>query len=107
MVVVNGAGANRGALHHAVEAISGAGSAGAYLRHASGTGVALGAGPGDGIDRLALEMALHEESERRAMEGELAELEAAWRAAEEIAAIADALPDGVPAPEPSRLIVPG
>jgi hypothetical protein len=40
---------------------------------------------------LALEMALHEESERRAMEGELAELERAWREAEEIAAIADDL----------------
>ena len=42
-------------------------------------------------DRLALEMALHEESERRAMEGELAELEGAWREAERIAAIADRL----------------
>jgi hypothetical protein len=41
--------------------------------------------------RLALEMAAHEEAERRAMEGELAELEAAWRQAEEIAAIADRL----------------
>jgi hypothetical protein len=41
--------------------------------------------------RLALEMAAHEETERRAMEGELAELEAAWREAEEIAAIADTL----------------
>ena len=40
-------------------------------------------------DRLALEMALHEESERRAMDGELATLEAAWREAEEIANIAD------------------
>jgi hypothetical protein len=39
--------------------------------------------------RLALEMALHEEVERRALEGELAELETAWRDAEEIAAIAD------------------
>jgi hypothetical protein len=39
--------------------------------------------------RLALEMALHEEAERRAMEGELAELEQAWRDAEEVAAIAD------------------
>lgn len=44
-------------------------------------------------DALALEMALHEESERRALEGELAALEAAWREAEEIAAIADVLPD--------------
>jgi hypothetical protein len=39
--------------------------------------------------RLALEMAAHEETERRAMEGELLVLEAAWRDAEEIAAIAD------------------
>lgn len=41
--------------------------------------------------RLALEMALHESTEQRAMEGELAVLEAAWREAEEIAAIADTL----------------
>ena len=41
--------------------------------------------------RLALEMASHEESERRALEGELHLLEAAWRDAEEIAAIADGL----------------
>jgi hypothetical protein len=38
---------------------------------------------------LALEMAAHEEQERRALEGELAALEAAWKEAEEIAAIAD------------------
>ncbi|MDH3734445.1 MAG: hypothetical protein OEU54_12975 [Gemmatimonadota bacterium] len=46
--------------------------------------------------KLALEMALHEEQERRALEGELKELEAAWQAAEEIAAIADdlLLPEG-------------
>jgi hypothetical protein len=49
------------------------------------------------VDRLALEMALHEEAERRAMHGELAELERAWRDAEEVAAIADDLlvPSGV------------
>jgi hypothetical protein len=41
--------------------------------------------------RLALEMAAHEEQERRALEGELAELERAWQQAEEIAAIADDL----------------
>jgi hypothetical protein len=41
--------------------------------------------------RLAAEMALHEEAERRAMEGELQELERAWREAEEIAGIADNL----------------
>ena len=49
------------------------------------------------IDRLALEMALHEDAERRAMEGELAMLTSAWRDAEEIAAIADDmfLPAGI------------
>ncbi|HET7583839.1 MAG TPA: hypothetical protein VFK13_02975 [Gemmatimonadaceae bacterium] len=43
------------------------------------------------VDRLALEMALHEEAERRAAEGELDQLERAWREAEEIAAISDDL----------------
>lgn len=41
--------------------------------------------------RLALEMAAHEDAERRALEGELAQLEATWKEAEEIAAIADQL----------------
>lgn len=41
--------------------------------------------------RLALEMALHEEAERRAIEGELEVLLEAWREAEEIAAISDDL----------------
>ena len=46
--------------------------------------------------RLALEMALHEEQERRALEGELWLLEQAWREAEEIAEISDnlLLPEG-------------
>ncbi len=43
------------------------------------------------VDRLALEMAAHEESERRALDGELAALAEAWREADEIATIADAL----------------
>jgi hypothetical protein len=64
-------------------------------------------------DRLALEMALHEEAERRALEGELTQLEEAWRDAEEIAQISDDmfLPAGVdefiarnrPAGDPKRL----
>src|SRR3954465_2865094 len=41
--------------------------------------------------RLALEMMTHEESERRALEGELDLLETAWKEAEEIANIADNL----------------
>ncbi len=46
--------------------------------------------------KLALEMALHEEQERRALEGELWRLERAWEEAEEIAGIADnlLLPEG-------------
>lgn len=43
--------------------------------------------------RLALEMALHEEQERRAMQGELAELEKEWRDAESIARISDSMFD--------------
>ena len=43
------------------------------------------------VQRLALEIAANEEEERVAMLGELADLEAAWRDAEEIAAIADDL----------------
>ncbi len=53
-------------------------------------------------ESLALEMALHEETERRALNGELAMLEGMWREAEEIASIADRLPDAV-APEPPRI----
>jgi hypothetical protein len=55
----------------------------------SGGDAPLGALPAE--VRLALEMAAHEESERRALDGELALLDAAWREAEEIAAIADNL----------------
>lgn len=47
--------------------------------------------------RFALEMAAHEEGERRALEGALADLEERWREAEEVAAIADSmtLPESV------------
>ena len=43
------------------------------------------------VDRLALEMAANEDAERRALEGELSVLRAAWRQAEEIASIADGM----------------
>ena len=46
---------------------------------------------GHPILRLALEMAVNEETERRALEGELVLLEREWREAEELAAIADDL----------------
>ena len=51
--------------------------------------------------RLALEMGAHEDAERRWLAGELLELEEAWRAAEELAAIADKL--GVPEDIEARL----
>jgi hypothetical protein len=41
--------------------------------------------------RLAIEMAVNESEERRALSGELGALHAAWREADEIAAIADGL----------------
>ena len=64
------------------------------VRASSDTGPAFGL---DKVSRLALEMALHEEQERRAMDGELAPLRRAWEEAEEIAAIADdlLLPDSI------------
>ena len=68
----------------------------AAMRH--GTLAALpGAGRGTPLialpatRRLALEMALHEDDERRWLDGELHELERHWREAEEVAAIADRL----------------
>src|SRR6185503_3266773 len=102
------AGANRfGAdstrVDDAVRQIESAGDAGGFLSQASSrnewrggrvfslvnTYRRLGAMKLSATERLALEMAVHEESERRAMEGELAILEAAWRDAENIAAICD------------------
>ena len=49
------------------------------------------------VQRLALEMSLHEDAERIALQGELEQLERAWREAEEIAEISDNLlvPEGV------------
>jgi hypothetical protein len=45
----------------------------------------------DPVDRLALEMALHDDQERAALDGEMRALEEAWREAESLAAIADGL----------------
>jgi hypothetical protein len=55
------------------------------------------------VDRLALEMAANEDIERRAMEGELADLEAAWRDAEQIASIADDMFERVRLQGPRRV----
>jgi hypothetical protein len=113
---VNRFGGGRKTVAEAVQEIEAMGTPDRYVRHLAALsptiiGTWAGRGPGwkqrygltkyglyglKAPQRLALEMALHEESERRAMEGELAVLERAWRQAEEIAAIADNL--AVPAP---------
>lgn len=98
MLLVNRKGASVRRLDDAHAVLAEAGSADALVRRAGALGLGLGdrAGNADqvlkGADALAFEMALNEESERRALEGELIVLERAWQEAEEIAAIADALP---------------
>ena len=107
MPVVNGHGARRGQVRDAVALLEGAPAGPGFFAHAAGRVREWGAQQTFGDTgalrhlpppvRLALEMAAHEEAERRALEGELAQLEQAWRDAEEIAAIADdlLLPGGV------------
>jgi hypothetical protein len=108
MLMVNHEGASRGDVKKAVAALAEAPSAEAFIRDVARHRGVLGGQRVAGTTKLtptglrALEMALHEEQERRALDGELAALEAMWRQAEEIAAIADALPD-VPAPRPPRI----
>ncbi|HEX8361084.1 MAG TPA: hypothetical protein VF613_13310 [Longimicrobium sp.] len=84
----NQIGASPGYVRSAVESLERSGGPAAVLEAACRAG---GLARIRYVDRLALEMSLHEEQERRAMEGELRTLEAAWREAEEIAAIADGL----------------
>jgi hypothetical protein len=55
----------------------------------------------DPLVALALEMSVHDEMEREALRGELAGLQEMWRQAEEIAAIADRLPE-LPAADAPR-----
>jgi hypothetical protein len=89
---LNTFGGTRAQLDDAVHLLGGVRSASEYFGSVATTQrsrLAFGIGELPGTVRLALEMAAHEETERRAMEGELAELAEAWRQAEEIAAIAD------------------
>jgi hypothetical protein len=97
MVHVNSRGASHDQVQGAVQLLTGAPTPEEYLRRVAERGHTLTGGSARrslvARQSLAVEMALHEETERRALEGELAALEAAWREAEEIAAIADVLPD--------------
>ncbi|MCC6318567.1 MAG: hypothetical protein IT361_12865 [Gemmatimonadaceae bacterium] len=111
---VNRYGGRKAEVAEAVRRIEEVGDSERYLRHAAHASGGLIRSMTDGVSpgrarsrqrefnkyglfslpapqRLALEMALHEDAERRAMEGELEELERVWRDAEEVAAIADNL----------------
>ncbi|MET0396498.1 MAG: hypothetical protein ABW277_06730 [Longimicrobiaceae bacterium] len=98
---VNRRGAGERHVRRAVDLLDGADDAAGFFARAPVLDPALGFPlPVVELDpavRLALEMAAHEEAERRAMRGELAALEREWRDAERIAAIADrlAVPAGV------------
>jgi hypothetical protein len=95
IVHLNDRGAPERSVDCGVQLVEEAGSAQALVRKLAETNRTL---PEGGNLTLALEMALHEETERRAMEGELAILEAMWREAEAIAAIADRLPGAADPP---------
>ena len=92
---LNGWGGSRGTIHDAVQKIESSGHPSRFLtalanrEHRKGSQGYVYNMPRP--TRLALEMSLHEEQERRALEGELWILEQAWKEAEEIAAIADNL----------------
>ena len=93
----NAGGAGKGQVMAAVKRIDQARTAEGFLASAEDMARGMGLGYRDVWDmplelRLAMEMAAHEDAERRALEGELVELERHWREAEELAAIADALP---------------
>ena len=92
--LLNGFGATDGQVRSAVGEIERVGDPERYFNFAAQVAqragvTSLARYPREAL--LALEMAAHEEQERRALEGELAALEAAWKEAEEIAAIADDL----------------
>ncbi len=99
--LVNGAGARRAVVSEAVGLLDTWGNAEQVFAYAGSQVRAWSAvqafGDTGGLAflppavRLALEMSAHEDQERRALAGELAELERAWKDAEEIAAIADDL----------------
>ena len=98
MVHLNEKGATHRRVQGAIDLLAEAATAEAYLRQTAQGNVVLGQKKDHKAEQispthaLALEMALNDETERRAMEGDLALLESAWREAEEIAAIADLLP---------------
>jgi hypothetical protein len=97
---INASGANRNEVDEAVRTVGSApDSSSLFARYAgvrdNPTFFTAGASATHALSnlpksaRLALEMATHEESERRALEGELGLLQEEWQRAEEIASISD------------------
>ncbi len=93
----NAGGGYRGTVEHAVDEIESSGHPNRFIADTAQRGHGYRSRRVGLIrsfshsTKLALEMALHEERERRALEGELWVLEQAWKEAEEIAAISDNL----------------
>ncbi len=105
---VNRQGASRERVKEAVRVLEGAPSTESLVGQVTASPTTYWTGKKEGYlqhlepaVRLALEMGAHEDAERRWLSGELLELEEAWRAAEELAAIADKL--GVPEEVEARL----
>ena len=94
---LNGMGGSRRTVRKAVGQIEADGHPADFLKRVARDTDRYDRGPPGSIwalphaTKVALEMALHEEQERRALEGELWILEQAWKEAEEIAAISDDL----------------
>ncbi|MEO7104351.1 MAG: hypothetical protein ABI311_13230 [Gemmatimonadaceae bacterium] len=94
---VNGSGGSKQSVQSAVKMVEEAGNATRLLNRAASlaTTPAVSAKTQGHLSkipiemRLALEMVVHEDDERHALEGELAVLEARWKEAEEIAGISD------------------
>jgi hypothetical protein len=92
LTAVNFFGGRKTEIDDAVSVLQDAGSASRYIAKVAQIGRAHGAANVSFLPpevQLALEMALHEESERRALEGELQALREEWQLAEDIAKIAD------------------
>ena len=93
MANVNVAGGSRRTLAESIRLLEEARTADAYLAKATEERAPIHGAEASRslrrVRRLALEMALHDDTERRALDGELAALERAWRDAEALASIAD------------------
>jgi hypothetical protein len=91
LVQMNTIGGSAGQVESAVKKLEWFGGSAGMLRFAARERDARPVMELGYAQRLALEMAAHEEQELRALEGELAALETAWQEAEELASLSDGL----------------